>query len=206
MEKFEEEVFYFTSLVTANIQTAKDKKGEKFQTVFNCLKMSEDGQSVDIYRKNDERLWYLNDIFNPGSEKEEYAYELEKKEIENYQPINSETWELTKVLALRYIDKLDKYNRKKITFEELAEIKEPVPEVVKNLLKQKNNISEQLKLLYCNRNIPEVQKYIEDMYKEKYLSPYMKYMIDKYYYHKKDLVRPEKNGLDNWGKILLRWD
>lgn len=44
------------------------------------------------------------------------------------------------------------------------------------------------------------------MYKEKYLSPYMKYMIDKYYYHKKDLVRPEKNGLDNWGKILLRWD
>ena len=34
----------------------------------------------------------------------------------------------------------------------------------------------------------------------------MKYLIDKYYYNKKDLVRPEKNGLEKEFKMLLRWD
>ena len=133
-------------------------------------------------------------------------YELWKKEIESYQPKNSNTWELTKALALRYIEKLDKYNRKEITFEELAGISKPLPDVVKNLLKQKNNISEQLRLLRSNRNLSEVQEYIDDIYKDKYLSPYMKYLIDKYYYNKKDLVRPEKNGLEKEFKMLLRWD
>ncbi len=75
---------------------------------------------------------------------------------------------------------------------------------VKNILIQKNNIYEQLKLLRENKEIPEVQKYIDNIYNDKYTSDYVKYLIDKYYYNKKDLIKPEKNGLENMGKILLK--
>ncbi len=76
--------------------------------------------------------------------------------------------------------------------------------IISNLLKQKENITEQLKLLRKNRNVPEVQEYIDTLYNHKNSSNYLKYLIDKYYYNKKNLIKPEKNGLENMGKLILK--
>ena len=76
--------------------------------------------------------------------------------------------------------------------------------IISNLLKQKKNISEQLKLLRSNRSIPEVQEYISKIYNDKYASDYLKYLIDRYYYNRKNLVKPEKTGLENMGKLILK--
>ena len=91
----------------------------------------------------------------------------------------------------------------KITFEELADIKAEAPPIVKRLLEQKNNISEQLILLRRNRHIVEVQKYIDDLYHHKSATAYTKYLIDRYYYNLKGLTRPEKNCLERMFKLLL---
>lgn len=90
-----------------------------------------------------------------------------------------------------------------MAFEELADIKAEAPPIVKRLLEQKNNISEQLILLRRNRHIAEVHKYIDDLYHHKSATSYTKYLIDRYYYNLKGLTRPEKNCLESMFKLLL---
>lgn len=178
---FEEKVFYFIVLVFNNIQVARTRKN-KTKAVFLNLKV------------NDEEITIFNKEKN-------YSYTLCKKQIQDF----AFEQQLIKDLALIYIDKLTQYLNKKITFEELADIKEEAtPPIVKKLLGQKNNISEQLSLLRKNSNIPEVQKYIDDLCNYKYLTDYMKYLIDRYYYNIKGLPRPKKNALEKMFKLLLR--
>lgn len=178
---FEEEVFNFIVLVFNNIQIARTGKN-KTKAVFLNLKV------------NDEEIIVFNKEKN-------YSYTLCKKQIQDF----VFEQQLIKDLALIYIDKLTQYLNKKITFEELADIKEePTPPIVKRLLKQTNYISEQLTLLHKNRYIPEVRKYIDDLCNYKYLTAYMKYLIDRYYYNIKGLTRPEKNALEKMFKLLLR--
>ena len=178
MDRFEEDVKYFTDLVYNNIKNAREKKGGKIQTVFNGLNISKDGEGVLVYNFD-----------------KDYGYELWKKDIENFKF----DVDLTKTLALYYIARLNKYDKKEITFEELAGINTTPPNVAK-LLNQKSTISEQLKLLRKNRNIPEVQKYINDMYEDKYTTEYVKYLINKYFYNKQNLIKDEKNSLEKMGK------
>lgn len=187
MNTFEEEVQYFTELVYNNIQEAKKRKNKKAlaeEAILNCISISKDGQSLFVYNMD-----------------KDYCYELLKKDIEEYNYKNYRT----KALALYYIGRLIEYLKKEMTFEELAGIYEETKPVVKNIIEQKNNISEQLRLLRKNRNIPEVQEYIDKLYNGKYASKYLKYLIDKYYYGKKNLIRPKKNGLEADFKMLLQW-
>lgn len=186
MNTFEDEVQYFTELVFNNIQEArKRKKGssEAEEAILNCISISKDGQSIFVYNMD-----------------KDYCYELLKKDIEEYNYKNYRT----KALALYYIGRLIEYLKKEMTFEELAGIYEETKPVVKNIIEQKNNISEQLRLLRKNRNIPEVQEYIDKMYNNKLASEYLKYLIDKYYYGKKNLIKPKKNDLETEFKMLLR--
>lgn len=186
MNTFEEEVQYFTELVYNNIQEAKKRKNKKAlaeEAILNCISISKDGQSLFVYNMD-----------------KDYCYELLKKDIEEYNYKNYRT----KALALYYIGRLIEYLKKEMTFEELAGIYEETKPVVKNIIEQKNNISEQLRLLRKNRNIPEVQEYIDKLYNGKYASKYLKYLIDKYYYGKKNLIRPKKNGLEADFKMLLQ--
>lgn len=186
MDNFEEEVQYFTELVYNNIQEAKNrKKGseEAEEAILNCISVSKDGQSMFVYNMD-----------------KDYCYELLKKDIEKYNYKNYRT----KALALYYVGRLIEYLKKEMTFEELAGIYEETKPVVKNIIEQKNNISEQLQLLRKNRNIPEVQEYIDNLYNYKYASEYLKYLIDRYYYGKKNLIRPEKNDLEKMFKMLLQ--
>lgn len=187
MYNFEEEVQYFTELVFNNIQEArKRKKGssEAEEAILNCISISKDGQSIFVYNLD-----------------KDYCYELLKNDIEKYNYKNYRT----KALALYYIGRLLEYLKKEITFEELAGIYEETKPVVKNIIQQKDNIMDQLKLLRRNRNIPEVQEYIDNLYNYKYASEYLKYLIDRYYYGKKKLIRPKKNGLETDFKMLLHW-
>ena len=186
MNTFEDEVQYFTELVFNNIQEArKRKKGssEAEEAILNCISISKDGQSLFVYNME-----------------KDYCYELLKKDIEEYNYKNYRT----KALALYYIGRLLGYLKKEITFEELAGIYEETKPVVKNIIQQKNNISEQLRLLRKYRNIPEVQEYIDKIYNDKRASKYLKYLIDKYYYGKKDLIKPKRNGLEIEFKMLLQ--
>lgn len=182
MDNFEEEVRYFTDLVFKNIQEAKNRKKRKEETIFNCINVSKNGQSVVVFDMN-----------------KGYPYELLKKDIEEY---NFKIY-VTKHLALLYIERLIKYSNKEITFEELADIREETNPVVKNLIQQKDNIMDQLKLLSRNKDIPEVQEYIDKLYNDKFASKYVRYLIDTYYYGKKGLKRLEKNGLERMHKMLL---
>lgn len=183
MDNFEEEVFYFVSLVLKNIQKAATRKKRKDEMVFFNLDIRKDGQEVAIF-----------------NQEKDYVYTILKKDIEEF---NFKRY-LIKDMALRYIEKLTKYANKEMTFEEFAELPEETKPVVKNIIEQKNNISEQLRLLRRNRNIPEVQEYIDKMYNGKYASEYLKYLIDRYYYGKKNLIRPKKNDLETDFKMLLQ--
>ncbi len=185
MENFEEEVNYFINVVFNNIQVAKSKRSKNSQeeALIHNLNIKLDGQEIIVW----------------NTEKD-YPYEIYTKDIKEYKF----KYDITKYLALTYIEKLTKYLNKEITFEELAEIQKETNPVVKKIIKKKQNISEQLKLLRTNRNIPEVQQYIEELYNNKYTSEYVKYLIDKYYYNKKNLVKPEKNALERMNKLLLK--
>lgn len=178
---FEKEVYYFIELVFNNIQSAKTKKNKK-KAILTNLKVKSNGKKIAVFNS-----------------KQKYSYILYSKQIQDFkfrQP-------LTKHIALIYIDKLTNYINNKITFEELADIKAETPPFVKNLLKQKNNISEQLILLRKYRHITEVQTYINDLYNHKYSTPYLRYLIDRYYYNCKGLIRPKKNCLERMFKLLL---
>lgn len=184
MNNFEEEVQYFVDLIIKNIQEAKNTKMDQEEALLNCINLSKDGQSVAVFNLD-----------------KDYCYELLKKDIEQYNFKN----EATKYLALYYINKLLRYLKKEMTLKEFLNIQEETKPVVKNIIQQKNNISEQLRLLRKYRNIPEVQEYIDKMYNNKLASEYLKYLIDKYYYGKKNLIRPKKNGLETEFKMLLQW-
>lgn len=183
MDNFEDEVQYFTELVTNNIQEARKGKKDKEEAVWNCINLNKDGQSVFVYNLD-----------------KDYCYELLKKDIEEY----NFKHEGTKYLALYYINKLTRYLNKEMTVNEFAGIYEETKPVVKNIIQQKDNIMDQLKLLSRNRNIPEVQEYIDKTYNGKFASEYLKYLIDKYYYGKKNLIKPKKNGLETDFKMLLQ--
>lgn len=111
--------------------------------------------------------------------RKKYSYALYTKQIHDFKFKQY----LTKSIALIYIDNITNYLNNKITFEELSDIKAKAPPIVKRLLEQKNNISEQLILLRRNRHIAEVQKYIDDLYNHKSAPTYTKYLIDRYYYN-----------------------
>lgn len=183
MDNFEEEVQYFVDLIVNNIQEARSGKRDKEEAVWNCINVSKDGQSVVVFNLD-----------------KDYCYEILKKDIEAY---NFKSY-LTKYLAIYYIDKLTNLLNKKMTVDEFVGIREETKPVVKNLIQQKDNIMDQLKLLSRNKDIPEVQEYIDKLYNHKFASEYVKYLIDTYYYGKKGLKRPEKNGLERMHKMLLR--
>lgn len=79
-------------------------------------------------------------------------------------------------------------------------------EFLNNLILSKTNISEQLKLLRKYRDREDVQEYIKNIENGKYFNnfKYTKYLIDKYFYAKKDLVKPDKNGIESFGKLQLQ--
>ena len=184
MSQLEEDVQYFINLIFDNIQVAKIKKGKKARedAIFHNINIKSDGEEIAVWNKEKDFGYII------------YKKEIEKSDFKNY---------LTKYLALVYIERLSKFEKNIITFEELAGIKKETNPIVKKIIDQKKNISEQLKLLRSNRNIPEVQEYIDVIYNHKYASPYLRYLIDKYYYNKKDLIRPEKNGLERMHKMIL---
>ncbi len=178
---FEENVYYFTQLVFNNIQNAKVKKNKR-KEVFSNLRVKLD-EKIIVYNKQ-----------------KKYSFILKTKDIKRY---NFKQY-LIKVLALYYIEALNKYKDNTISFEEFAEIRKEAPKVVKDILIQRSNISEQLILLRKYKDVYEVQNYIDDIYDYKYTSDYTKYLIDRYYYDIKGLRRPEKNCLERMFKLLLR--
>lgn len=179
---FEENVYYFTRLVFNNIQSAKIKKNKRKEVLRN-LKVNLNKNKIRVYNKE-----------------KHHSFILETKKIEEF---NFKQY-LIKYLALHYINGLTKYLTNEISFEEFAEISKETPKVVKDILKQRNNISEQLILLRKNKDIAEVQEYVDDLYNYKYASAYTKYLIDRYYYDIQGLIRPEKNCLERMFKLLLR--
>lgn len=78
------------------------------------------------------------------------------------------------------------------------------PKIVLSIISKKNNISEQLILLRRNRNIPEVQEYIDIIYSYKYTTDYVKYLIDRYYYGIDGLIKPKKDAVERLHKVILR--
>ncbi len=184
MDRFEKEIIYFNSLIFNNIQNAKTykSKNKQFEMAFFNVNIRLDGEEADLYNQ----------------EKEEF-YTIFKKDIENFTFEN----DVNKYLALYYMEKLTEYTNNRITFEDYADLQEETKTIVKVLLQQKKNIIEQLKLLRSHRNIPEVQEYIDKVCNDDACTQYVRYLIDKYYYNKKGLVKPKKTGLECWGKIIL---
>lgn len=176
---FEENVYYFTELVFNNIQSAKVKKNKR-KEVFKYLKIKSNGNKIVVNSKR-------------------HSFILSKRQIEKY---NFKQY-LTKFIALYYIEDLNKYLDNEISFEELAGIRKEPPKVVKDILKQKNNISEQLILLRRNRDISEVQEYVDYIYDYEHTGAYTKYLIDRYYYDIKGLIKPKKNCVERMFKLLL---
>lgn len=176
---FEENVYYFTELVFNNIQSAKTKKNKR-KEVLKYLKIKSNGNKIVVNSKR-------------------HSFILSKRQIEEY---NFKQY-LTKFIALYYIEDLNKYFDNEISFEELAGIRKEPPKVVKDILKQKNNISEQLILLRRNRDISEVQEYVDYIYDYEHTGAYTKYLIDRYYYNIKGLIKPKKNCVERMFKLLL---
>lgn len=77
-------------------------------------------------------------------------------------------------------------------------------EFVNELLLSKDNISEQLILLKKHSDNKYVQEYIKSLENSEYLSGYVRYMIERYYYGKKDAIKCEKNCVEKTFKVLLR--
>lgn len=75
---------------------------------------------------------------------------------------------------------------------------------LKELLESKENISEQLRLLRKYRDREDVQEYIKDL--EKDTTGYVKYLINRYYYGKKDAVKTKKTPPEKMFKVILHVD
>ena len=181
---FEKEVYYFIELVFNNIQSAKTKKNKK-KAILTNLKVKSNGEKIIVFNKE-----------------KKYSYTLYTKQIQDFKFKQY----LTKYIALIYIDNLTNYLNNKITFEELADIKAEAPPIVKKLLEQKNNISEQLILLRRYKQITDVQKYIDDLYNYKSTTAYTKYLIDRYkeFLYRYDIVRIDHfRAFDSYYKIPI---
>ena len=72
------------------------------------------------------------------------------------------------------------------------------------LIESKDNISEQLKLLRKHREREDVKEYINSLLENRYVTDYVRYMIDKYYFNNKEAVKVEKNCIERVFKVLLR--
>ena len=77
---------------------------------------------------------------------------------------------------------------------------------LKELIESKENISEQLKVLRKHRNRDDVQEYIDNLLNNEYITDYVRYMIDKYYFGNKDAKKAEKNCVEKMFKVILRYD
>ena len=77
---------------------------------------------------------------------------------------------------------------------------------LKELIESKDNISEQLRLLRKYRNREDVKEYIENLLKNEYVTDYVRYMIDKYYFGNKEAKKVEKNCVEKMFKVVLRYD
>ena len=72
------------------------------------------------------------------------------------------------------------------------------------LIESKDNISEQLKLLRKHREREDVKEYINSLLENRYVTDYVRYMINKYYFNNKEAVKVEKNSIERVFKVLLR--
>lgn len=77
---------------------------------------------------------------------------------------------------------------------------------LKQLIESKDNISEQLRLLRKYRSREDVKKYINDLLKNEYVTDYVRYMIEKYYFGNKEAKKAEKNCVEKMFKVVLRYD
>ena len=77
---------------------------------------------------------------------------------------------------------------------------------LKELIESKNNISEQLRVLRRHREREDVKEYIDNLLKNEYVTEYVKYMIDKYYFGNKEAKKAKKNCVEEVFKVLLRYD
>lgn len=77
---------------------------------------------------------------------------------------------------------------------------------LKELIESKENISEQLKLLRKYRNREDVKEYIDNLLKNDYVTDYVRYMIDRYYFGNKEAKKAEKNCVEKAFKVVLRYD
>lgn len=77
-------------------------------------------------------------------------------------------------------------------------------EFVKGLLESKTNISEQLKLLRRYNSNVEVQEYIKSLENNKYVTDYVRYMIERYYYGNPGAKKAKKNCVERMFKVVLR--
>ena len=77
---------------------------------------------------------------------------------------------------------------------------------LKQLIESKDNISEQLRLLRKYRSREDVKKYIDGLLKNEYVTDYVRYMIDKYYFGNKEAKKAEKNCVEKMFKVVLRYE
>ena len=77
---------------------------------------------------------------------------------------------------------------------------------LKELIESKDNISEQLRLLRKYRERKDVQEYIKNLESNKYVTDYVRYMIDRYYYGNKFAIKADKNCVERMFKVILRYD
>lgn len=77
---------------------------------------------------------------------------------------------------------------------------------LKELIESKDNISEQLRVLRKYRNREDVKDYIDSLLKNEYVTDYVRYMIDKYYFGNKEAKKAEKNCIEKMFKVILRYN
>ena len=77
---------------------------------------------------------------------------------------------------------------------------------LKELIESKNNISEQLRVLRKYRKREDVKEYIDNLLKNEYVTEYVRYMIERYYFGNKDAKKAKKNCVEEVFKVLLRYD
>ena len=77
-------------------------------------------------------------------------------------------------------------------------------EFVNELILSKDNLREQLLLLKKNSNNQYVQEYIKTLEESEYLSDYVRYMIDRYYYGNDNAIKKDKNCVEKTFKVVLR--
>lgn len=76
---------------------------------------------------------------------------------------------------------------------------------LKELIESKDNISEQLRLLRKYREREDVKEYIDSLLKNEYVTDYVRYMIDKYYFGNNEAKKAEKNCVEKMFKVVLRY-